>query len=193
MKTLKKHFISGLIFIIPISLSIWILFKIFIFLENILGNFFKRFFTNIYTPGVGLVSLVILIFLVGFLANNFFGKKVLNLIETLFENIPVLNKIFVFIKNIVKKIIEKKTDLFKGVVKFKMLDDSYTIGFLTGEEEIEAGYVSVFIPTVPNITTGIVIMVPKDKVEKINISVEDALKIMVSMGIFSPSNATNKE
>ncbi|MCM8772031.1 MAG: DUF502 domain-containing protein [Candidatus Omnitrophica bacterium] len=190
MKTIKKHFISGIIFIVPVALSVWVIFKIFIFLENILGNFFKKFFPNIYIPGVGLISLIFLIFIIGFLANNFFGKKLLEFIEMFFENIPFLNKIFNFVKNLVKRITEKKTDVFKGVVKIKMPDDSYTIGFLTGE--FEEGYFSVFIPTVPNITTGIVLMVPKNKIEKLNIPVEEAIKIVISMGLFTPSNASNK-
>ncbi len=192
MKTLKRHFISGVIFIVPISLSVWILFRIFIFLENILGNFFKRFFPNIYTPGVGLISLILLILLVGFLANNFLGKKILSLIDTLFENIPFLNKIFNFIKNVVRRITEEKKVIFKSVVKIKLLNNSYTIGFLT-KEESEDNYLPVFIPTVPNITTGIILMIEKDKVEKMEISVEDAFKMMISMGIFSPKNATDKD
>lgn len=192
MKTLRKHFISGILFIIPVSLSIWILFKIFLFLENILGNFFKRFFPNIYTPGIGLVSLILLILLIGFLANNFLGRKILNLIEAIFENIPFLNRIFNFIKSIVNRIIERKTDLFKGVVKIKLPDNSYTIGFITGEKN-EKNEVFVFVPTVPNISTGIVLIMPKDNVEKIDMSVEDAMKIVISMGIFSPENGSNNE
>lgn len=190
MKTLKKHFISGVIFIVPISLSLWILFKIFIFLENILGNFFKKFFPNIYTPGVGLVSLILLILFVGFIANNFLGRRFLNLIEMFFENIPFLNKIFGFIKGFVKRITENKADIFKGVVKVKFSDEMYTIGFITGEFENDS--FCIFVPTVPNPSTGIVLIIPKNKVEVLNIPVEQALKLIISMGIFSSSNATSK-
>lgn len=193
MKTLRKHFISGLIFIIPVSLSLWILFKIFLFLENILGNFFKKFFPNIYTPGIGLISLIVLILLIGFLANNFLGKKILNMIEKIFQNTPILNKVFNFLKGIVQNIVEKKTNIFKEVVKIKLPNDSYTIGFLTQEESLEDNYVNVFIPTVPNISTGIVVMIPKEKLEKMNISVEDALKLVLSMGIFNPQNGPNQK
>ncbi|MFN4226893.1 MAG: DUF502 domain-containing protein [Candidatus Ratteibacteria bacterium] len=183
MKTLRKHFISGIIFIIPVSLSIWILFRVFLFLENILGNFFRRFFPNIYTPGIGLISLIILILFIGFLANNFFGKKVLKLIEILFENIPFLNKIFSFLKSVVQKITEDKKQVFKGVVKIKLPGDSYTLGFITKEKK-ESKNIYVFVPTVPNISTGFILVVPEDKIEKMDISVEDALKLIISMGIF---------
>jgi uncharacterized membrane protein len=188
MKTLRKHFISGIIFIVPISISIWVLFKIFVFLESILGNFFKKFFPNIYTPGIGFLSLILLILFIGFLANNFLGKKILNFIEDLFENIPLLNRVFKFVKSIVLKITERKENIFKGVVKIKF-QDGYTIGFITGEF---GEYFCVFIPTVPNISTGIVLILPKDKIEILNIPVEDAIKLVVSMGIFTPSNASDK-
>ncbi|MCM8784642.1 MAG: DUF502 domain-containing protein [Candidatus Omnitrophica bacterium] len=183
MKTLKKHFISGIIFIIPVSLSIWILFKVFIFLENILGNFFKKFFPNIYTPGIGLISLILLILFVGFLANNFLGKKILKLIESLFENTPFLNKIFSFLKSIIQQITEDKKQVFKGVVRIKLPNDSYTIGFIT-REEMESKNIYVFVPTVPNISTGFIIVIPQEKVERLDISTENALKLIISMGIF---------
>ena len=81
MKNLRRYFVSGLIFIIPISLSIWILFKITVFLEGIVGNFFKKYFPAIYTPGIGFISLILLILIVGMLAHNFVGRKILYLIE----------------------------------------------------------------------------------------------------------------
>jgi len=188
MKTLKKHFISGIIFIVPVSISIWVLFRIFIFLENILGNFFKKFLPDIYIPGIGFLSLILLIFFIGFLANNFFGKKILRFVEDLLENIPFLNKIFKFVKSIVLKITEKKENIFKGVVKIKF-QNGYTIGFITGEFGNDF---CIFIPTVPNISTGIVLILPKNEVEILNISIEDAIKLVFSMGLFTPYNASNK-
>jgi uncharacterized membrane protein len=127
--------------------------------------------------------------LVGFLANNFLGKKILNLIENFFENVPFLSRIFKFTKNVILKITEKKENIFKGVVKIKF-QSGYTIGFITGEFDNQF---CIFIPTVPNISTGIVLILPKDKVEILNISVEDAIKLVVSMGIFTPSHASDKD
>ena len=189
MKVLKKHFIAGVIFIVPITISIWVLFKIFVFLENILGNFFKKFFPNIYSPGIGFISLILLIFFIGFLANNFFGRKILSLIEDLFENVPFLNKIFKFTKSIILKITEKKEKVFKGVVKIKF-QNGYTLGFITGDFD---NNFCIFIPTVPNISTGIVLILPKEQAEILNIPVEDAIKLVVSMGIFTPFNASDKD
>jgi len=193
MKNLKNYFISGLIFIIPISLSLWILFKTIKFLEGILGNFLKKFFPNIYTPGIGFFSLILIILFIGFLAHNFLGKKLLRRIELLFEKLPGLNRIYNFIKSIIQNILSKKDKMFKGVVKIKFFDGSYTIGFITEKSKLvhDENFLSVFIPTVPNISTGFYVLVSESNVEKLDISVEEGLRIVISMGL--AENASNKK
>ncbi|MCX8082460.1 MAG: DUF502 domain-containing protein [bacterium] len=192
MKSLKKHFISGIVFIIPISLSLWILFKIISFLENVLGPLFKKFFPNIYTPGVGFFSLILLILLIGFLADNFLGKKILVFFERVFETMPVLNRIYLFIKSISNNLIQGKSTIFKEVIKISFPNGSYTIGFIMGKSR-EQGMVNVFVPTVPNISTGFYLIIPETNIEKLDMSVEEALKTVISMGLFSSEeNGTNK-
>ncbi|MCM8820551.1 MAG: DUF502 domain-containing protein [Candidatus Omnitrophica bacterium] len=192
MKSLKKHFISGIVFIIPVSLSLWILFKIISFLENVLGPLLKRFFPNIYTPGVGFFSLILLILLIGFLTDNFLGRKFLAFFEKMFETMPVLNRIYTFIKSISNNLIYGKSTIFKEVVKISLPNGSYTIGFITGRAK-EPGMLNVFIPTVPNISTGFYLVVPEETTERIDISVEEALKTVISIGLFSSGeNGTNK-
>lgn len=184
MKTLKKHFISGLVFIIPVSISLWILFKIILFLENVLAPLFKKFLPHIYIPGTGFFSLILFILLLGFLANNFFGRKLLVLLEKLFETMPVLNRIYIFVKSISDNILHGKASIFKEVIKISLPDGSYTIGFITGKSKQDR-MVNVFVPTVPNISTGFYLVVPEDKIEKLNMSVEDALKTIISIGVFT--------
>lgn len=190
MNSLKKHFISGILFILPVSLSLWILLKIIGFMENVLGPLFKRFFPNIYMPGLGFFSLILIILLIGFLANNLLGKRFLSIFEGLFETMPVLNRIYLFIKSISQNLVSGKTTIFQEAVKIEFFGGSYTIGFTTGKED---GMFKVFVPTVPNISTGFYLIIPENKVEKLNISVEEALKIVLSAGLFSSGeNGTNK-
>ncbi|MBN1445157.1 MAG: DUF502 domain-containing protein [Candidatus Omnitrophica bacterium] len=195
MNTLKKHFLSGLIFIIPISLSLWILFRIIVFLENILGSFMKNFLPDIYIPGLGFFSLIFLILLIGFIADNFFGKKLLSVLEKLFQKTPVINRIYMFIKNVSQSLLHGKSTPFRYPVKIEFFSGTYTIGFITGEFRTESGeaFLNVFVPTVPNISTGFYLMVPKNKAEKLNLSVEEALKTAISMGMFeSEKNGSGK-
>lgn len=194
MKSLKKYFISGLLFLIPISLSIWILYKVFVFLEGIVGHFVQKYFPYLYTPGIGFFSLLLLILVMGFFAQNFIGKKILRLIEKIFESVPFLNKIFIFIKSLIQNVLNRDRYIFKEAVKIEFFPNSFTIGFVTGTAEEKNGekYLNIFVPTVPNITTGFYLIVPEKKAEKLNICVEDALKLVVSMGIFEPENGSNK-
>jgi len=194
VNTLKKHFLSGLIFIIPVSLSLWILFKIISFIDNILGGFMKKYSPGIYTPGVGFFSLILLILLLGFLADNFFGKRLLNMFENLFKKMPVINRIYVFTKSISQNLLHGKAIAFKEAVKIEFFSGTYTIGFITGELCLNGKetFVSVFVPTVPNPTTGFYLLVPEEKIERLHIPVEEALKMIISMGMFEPENGTSK-
>jgi uncharacterized membrane protein len=191
MHSLKRAFIAGLIFIIPFSLSLWILFRIFVIFENILGIFLKRHLPAFYVPGIGLFLLFLIIILAGFLADNFLGKKILSMLEKLFETLPLLNKIYSFIKGISQSLFKGKKSAFKGTVKVDFFGGAKTIGFITGESPIK-GYVSVFVPTVPNISTGFYLLLPEGSIEKLDMSVEEALKLVISFGIFGPENGSDK-
>ena len=194
MKNLRRYFVSGLIFIIPVSLSIWILFKITVFLEGIVGNFFKKYFPAIYTPGIGFISLILLILIVGMLAHNFVGRKILYLIEKFLTSLPIFNKIYLFIKGIIQNILKGREKVFKEAVEIELLSGFSTIGFVTDEKETPNGkkLLSIFVPTVPNISTGFYIIVPEEKTKKLDMSIEDALKHVISMGIFKSKNGSNK-
>jgi len=195
MNNLKKHFLSGLMFIIPVYLSLWILFQIFTFLDSRLGGFLKRYDPGIYTPGVGFLSLILIILLLGFLADNFLGKNLLNFFEHIFSKMPIINRIYIFIKSISQNILHGKAIAFRESVKIEFFSGTYTIGFITGETRLNdtEGFVSVFVPTVPNISTGFYLLVPENKIEKLHIPVEEALKMVISMGMFEPENGTHKD
>lgn len=191
MNSLKRAFIAGLIFIVPISLSVWILFKTMVFFENILGGFFKRYLPGFYTPGAGVLILILIILLIGFLADNFLGKKMLSIFERLFEKTPLLNKIYIFIKGVSRSLLHGQSSAFRAAVKIEFPNGMYAIGFITGQSD-KKGFVSIFVPTVPNISTGFYLMVPEKKVERLNLTVEETLKMVISLGMFEPENGADK-
>lgn len=191
MHSLKRAFIAGIIFTVPISLSAWIMFRTIIFFENILGVVFKKYLPALYTPGIGVILLVIIILSIGFLANNFLGKKLLLIFERVFQKMPLLNKIYMFIKGISQSLLYGKNMAFKESVKIQFFSGTYTIGFITKQSD-RNGFVSVFVPTVPNISTGFYLLVPENKIEKLDIPVEEALKMVISLGMFEPENGADK-
>ncbi|HCG77292.1 MAG: hypothetical protein COZ37_00870 [bacterium (Candidatus Ratteibacteria) CG_4_10_14_3_um_filter_41_18] len=187
MKNLERHFITGLIILIPIIVTIWILWKVSIFLEGILGNLFRNYLPNFYAPGLGVFSLILIIILVGAVANNLLGKRLLKFGEGLLARIPFFNKIYLSIKGVSDAVLKKKA--FNGVALIEFSPGLQTLAFITSpaqkeiQKESNEKLVSLFVPTVPNITTGFYFLIPEKDLKKLDLSVEDALKLILSLGL----------
>jgi len=197
MKRLRRYFITGLIVLIPLVVTIWVLWKLSVFLEGILGGLFRRYLPQLYSPGLGVISLLLIIILVGALANNFLGKRLLRLSEGLLAKIPLFNKIYLSIKGISDAILKKKRGLFSGValIEFQGIQ---TLALITSpaqkeiQKESSNKLVSLFIPTVPNLTTGFYCLAPEKNLKRLDLSVEEALKLMLSLGLTGEKEETKK-
>ena len=197
MKRLRRYFITGLIVLIPLVVTIWVLWKLSVFLEGILGGLFRRYLPQLYSPGLGVISLLLIIILVGALANNFLGKRLLRLSEGLLAKIPLFNKIYLSIKGISDAILKKKRGLFSGValIEFQGIQ---TLALITSpaqkeiQKESSNKLVSLFIPTVPNFTTGFYCLAPEKNLKRLDLSVEEALKLMLSLGLTGEKEETKK-
>ncbi|MCM8769288.1 MAG: DUF502 domain-containing protein [Candidatus Omnitrophica bacterium] len=188
MENLKKYFWSGLLSLIPITFSVWILIKLVIFLDNLLGRLIRRLVPDFYLPGLGFISLIAIILFVGFLAHNIFGKKTLILVEKILHSVPILNKIYSFSKAIMLAIARPESRSFRSVVTVKAFGDNCLLGFVTAEMMTKEGkkFLTVFVPTVPNPTTGFLLIIPEEKTEKIPLTVEEGFSLVVSMGLVRP-------
>ena len=197
MRRLRRYFITGLIVLIPLVVTIWVLWKLSVFLEGILGGLFRRYLPQLYSPGLGVISLLLIIILVGALANNFLGKRLLRLSEGLLAKIPLFNKIYLSIKGISDAILKKKRGLFSGValIEFQGIQ---TLALITSpaqkeiQKESSNKLVSLFIPTVPNLTTGFYCLAPEKNLKRLDLSVEEALKLMLSLGLTGEKEETKK-
>ncbi len=193
---LRNYLISGTLIIVPAAISVWILWKIFIFLEGFIGQWLQKTIPNLYVKGLGLVSLIVLIFILGFLAHNVFGKRILRYIEKIFLAVPVLNKLYNFVHSILEQIFRKEKLVFYGVALIQLSEQITTIGFITSKqaltEDMGNDYWTVYIPTVPTPTGGFILTVHKDKLKVLPISVEAGMKLILSFGIYDISNATDQ-
>jgi len=193
---LRNYLISGTLIIVPAAISVWILWKIFIFLEGFIGQWLQKTIPNLYVKGLGLVSLIVLIFILGFLAHNVFGKRILRYIEKIFLAVPVLNKLYNFVHSILEQIFRKEKLVFYGVALIQLSEQITTIGFITSKqaltEDMGNDYWTVYIPTVPTPTGGFILTVHKDKLKVLPISVETGMKLVLSFGIYDISNVTDK-
>lgn len=185
---LKKRFFTGLFAILPIAISVWIIYKIFSILDSVLGKvIYNSIGMKIY--GLGLIVTLLLILVVGILINYVFGKKIINLVEKIFVKIPLINMIYAPIKDILKNFSNSKSNNFKRAVYVTYpMEGCHSIGFITKENIMINGEerTTIFIPTTPNPTSGFLVYLPKDKYQELDIPVDEALKTIISLGSFSP-------
>jgi len=199
MKKLKKYLITGLIITLPIILSFYLLVVLFRFLDSILGKYLNIYLQKIlgfYIPGVGLVLSLILIILIGFFAMHFLGRRIRSNLENLLLKIPFMKNIYPVTKEIVRFFISQENRIkFSRVVLVRCPDkDSWAIGFITNEgwEEVNKKtgreLVIVYIPWAPGPFSGFCVLLPKENVIPLDISSEEALKLIVSGGVVAPGN-----
>lgn len=146
-----------------------------------------------FVLAVGLISLV------GVATRNYFGKRLIEWTDNLILRVPVLNKIYGTIKQVDEAFKSGKKSSFKTVVLVEFpREGMYSVGFLTSEQRAEVQQktkekvVCVFIPTTPNPTSGFLVLVPEDKVTKLDMSVADGIKYIVSLGSIAPENLPRK-
>jgi uncharacterized membrane protein len=201
--SIRKTFFTGLIVVSPVALSVYILYVLFRMLDNILKNPISIFLGRILNlghpvtpvPGIGLIVLILLILAAGAIARNYFGRKLLAVGDHVVGHIPLMNRIYQTIREISEAIFSEKSELFKKAVLVEYPRKGlYTIGFFTADapgtinKTLKRDVVSIFIPTVPNPTTGYLLFVPESDVIDLDMSVEDAFKLVISGGAVKVEN-----
>jgi uncharacterized membrane protein len=196
---MKRFLLTGLIVVVPVFISIYVLFIAFRFLDGILGRFLSTYFKDLlgfYFPGLGLILLFVLILLVGFLVNHFINKRIVRGIEKWFAGLPFIDRIYPLVKQIVLFILAEKEFVFKKVVLVEYPSKGlWSLGFLTNEqfqkinEASNKTLVSVFMPSSPGPLTGYVIFVAREDLKFLDMPVSDALKIIISGGVVKPEDA----
>lgn len=190
--SLKKIFTTGLITLLPLGITIYLFYLIFNFLDKLLGGVVEKIF-NISVPGIGFAAGIILIFLVGFIASNLIGRKIIALWDALFHKIPLTRSIYSSAKQIIDAFTLQGKHAFQKVVLLEYPRKGlYVLGFITGsskgevQEKTHEDVVNVFVPTTPNPTSGMLILAPKKEVIELDMTVEEGLKLIISGGLVSP-------
>jgi uncharacterized membrane protein len=146
-----------------------------------------------YFPGVGFITVIVIILLAGLIARNYFGKKVLAYGNTIVTRIPLINRIYLAIQQISNAFLSEHRESFKKAVLIEYPRPGvYSVVFITqdtkGEiqDKIPHDSVSVFLPTTPNPTSGFLLIVPKKDIIPLKMPVEEALKLVISGGAIIP-------
>jgi uncharacterized membrane protein len=198
-KKIRTYFITGLLVLTPLVLTIFLIWKLFIGIDGLLQGFISNMLERVGVPatkyGLGFISVILLILLTGLIARNYFGRKVIKLGENVLSKIPLISRIYMAIQQISNAFLSEKREVFKKAVLIEYPRKGiYSIGFFTqdtrGEvqERLNRDVVSVFLPTTPNPTSGFLLFVPKSDVTELDISIEEALKLVISGGAIVPSS-----
>ncbi len=191
---LKTIFTTGLLTIMPLAVTIYVFYVIFNFLDNLVGDLIKALF-NFHLPGVGFAAGLLLILLVGFIASNIIGNRLINFFDRLFQRVPITRGIYSSAKQIIDAFTVQGKNAFQQVVLLEYPRKGlYVLGFVTGhsrgeiQEKTEEETVNVFVPTTPNPTSGMLILAPRHEVIELKMSVEEGMKVIISGGLFSPGD-----
>ena len=188
-KHIKSKFVTGLVILIPIIVTAYIVYVIVSFFEPITGPvtrniLFRMTGHELYIPGTGFVVFVIVTYVTGTIASNYFGKTALARGEKILKRIPVIKTIYGSVKEMTDAFSSDKVKSFKEAVLIEFpFRDRYTIGFVTKRVTLdERTFCVVFIPPTPIPTAGFLIMIREEDLRFLDISVDEALKYIISLG-----------
>lgn len=189
-KRIKKTFLAGLFILIPLVVTLYVIYAVVTFVDGLIGPLVKNLLfgltgRDIYIPGTGLIIFVLLVYGVGMAASNYAGKQLLAAGERVLRRIPFVKGIYNSVKDLTDAFSSEKKRSFQDVVLAEFpFKGRYAVGFVVNSTTVEGGrpFCSVFIPTTPNPTSGYLIIVPRDELSFINMAVDDALKYIVSIG-----------
>ncbi|MGG0464279.1 DUF502 domain-containing protein [Priestia aryabhattai] len=189
MKAIIKSFINGLLTIVPIILVIYILVRVFNFLDSILGNVLKPYMKQDYIPGIGILATLVLITFLGWLSTRFFAGKIINLIDRLLEKIPLVKTLYSVIKDTFQSFLGEKKSFSKVALVSMPGTSMKVIGFVTSQEVEEAihslkDHVAVYVPQTFQVA-GFTFLIPKEEIEWLDIKPEEAMKFVLSGGVSS--------
>jgi len=183
---LKKNFITGLLVVVPVAVTVFVLKALLIWIDGILGDI-ERELLGHYYPGLGIITLLLLIFVIGIISANYIGNRVLHAWDRLMRRLPLVRGIYSTVKQMMETFSTAQNFHGVGLVEYPR-KGCYSIGFITGQVDdrtmgLSGKYLSVFVPTTPNPTAGFLLLLPESEVRKLNVTVDQGMKYIVSLGL----------
>jgi uncharacterized membrane protein len=197
MSTLRRYFVAGLIVWIPLGITLWVLKLLVDVMDQSLllvpENYRSDKLFGFHLPGLGIILTVAIVLATGALAANFFGRKVLKLGDSTLSRIPIVRSIYGGVKQISDTLFSPEGKAFRRAVLVRYPHaGAWTVALVTGSPQHEvagilgADQISVFVPTTPNITAGFFLIVPRSETIELDMTVDAALKYIISMGVAEP-------
>ena len=200
-KALKKYLITGVLVWLPIAVTIWAMSYIISAADKLINllpeSWQPQHFCGFNIPGLGIVAATVVLFVTGVFAANVLGRRILGAWDSLLGRIPVVKSIYSSVKKVSESLLSDSSRSFKTPVLVPFPQPGiWTIAFVSGHipDKLKGSlpqdddYISVYVPTTPNPTGGYYIMVKKSDVRELDMSVDQALKYVISLGMVMPDD-----
>lgn len=205
---MKKYILTGLLVWLPLAITIWVLMHVVGTLDGVFATLVVAAQTVLpesarpllqqlrEVPGLSVIIVVTALWLTGVAVTNMAGQWILNQSNRMFSNIPIVKSIYTSVKQVSDTLFSSSGQAFRQAVLVQYpRAGSYTIAFVTGKpngevaDKLPADMLTLYVPTTPNPTSGFMLMVPKADVVELQMSVDEALKYIISMGVVAPPAA----
>ena len=194
---MKKYFITGLLIWVPLAITAWVLSLIVRTMDQTLlllpEAIRPEALLGFYLPGIGVILTLVVVFGTGLITANIIGQRLVLFWESLLSRIPVVKSVYYSVKQVSDTLFSSNGEAFRKALLVQYpRPGSWTIAFLTGQpggdvlKHLQGEHVSVYVPTTPNPTSGFFLMLPRADVIELDMSVDDALKYIISMGVVAP-------
>jgi uncharacterized membrane protein len=200
---IKRYFITGLLVLVPLVITLWVLSGLIGLMDQsllLVPESWRPLAQIGYDiPGIGALLTLLIVFVTGMVATNFFGRRIILFWEALLARVPVVKSIYYSVKQVSDTLFSDSGNAFRKALLVQFPHPgSWTIAFMTGYpggdvvNHLQGDYISVYVPTTPNPTGGYFLMMAKEDVIELNMSVDEALKYIISMGVVSPKSVAPK-
>ncbi|MCW8400308.1 DUF502 domain-containing protein [Legionella sp. PATHC038] len=195
--SLRSYLLTGLVVWLPILITIGVLRFIIDLLDNTLALIPKAYqpeqLIGHYIPGLGVILSLIILLVTGIIATNYFGQRLVEWGESILVKIPLVRSIYKTVKQVINAVLSTNSEAFRKVVLIEYPRKGlWSIAFQTGaasssiNNKTKEELVSIFIPTTPNPTSGFLMMLPRSDVIELDMSIDEALKFIISLGVMPP-------
>ncbi len=193
LSNLRRYLLTGVVVSAPVGVTVFVLVWIFDRLDLILGRLFG-YLVGVRVPGAGLLALFLLLIGVGWVAQQAVGGRLVSMTRDWLTKFPLTRTVYSAASQIVESIVMQKEKFFKGCVLIEYPRAGlWALGFLTNDAPAEVAalhnedMVTVFVPTAPNPTSGVLVFVPRSNARELRMSVEDGFKLVLSGGVVLPN------
>ena len=194
---IRGYFLAGLLVIVPLGVTVFVITAILRLIDRLLIIIPPKFHPHTYLPfkipGLGLVLAIILIMVTGILVKNYIGRRVVDFGEYILSGIPLVRPVYAAVKQVIQAMFGDTPYAFKRAILVEYPRKGvWALAFVTGktygeiEEKTKKKMINVFLPTTPNPTSGFYLVIPEEDTISLNISVEDAFKLLISGGVVEP-------